>query len=66
MVMPLGELIELLQKASVQHDVTRDVPVVMRVNNCGVVSHHFIDHVVIWHDMDTDSVLVILEKEITK
>lgn len=64
--MSLGELIELLQKASVQNNVTRDTPVIMRVNNCGVVNHHFVDHVVIWHDMDTDSVLVILEKEITK
>lgn len=61
--MTLGELIELLQKASVQHEVTRDVPVIMCVNNRDAIGCHFIDHVVVQHDMDTDSVVVILEKE---
>lgn len=64
--MPLGELIELLQKASVQHDVTRDTPVIMRINDKGAIGHHFIDNVVIRHDVETDSVIVILEREIAK
>ena len=64
--MPLGELINLLQKASVQHDVTRDVPVIMRINDKGAIGQHFIDNVVIRHDVETDSVIVILEREIAK
>lgn len=59
--MTVEKLIRLLQKIKTQEAIT-----IMRVNARGIVEHYPIDNVVVRHDMETDNVVVILEREITK
>ena len=59
--MTVEKLIRLLQKINTQEAIT-----IMRVNERGLVEHFPIDNVVVRHDMETDSVVVILERENTK